>query len=68
MVVVLVPRRRGRGAGDAEPDGAAGRRRGGGRRPPVRGHGVPHDARAAVPAAVQDAARVVHVRVRQQRD
>lgn len=72
------------GARGAEPDGVAGGRggrggrrgRGGGRRggrgrgalAPVHGHGVPHDALHAVPAAVQDAQRVVPLRLRQQRD
>lgn len=59
------------GARGAEPDGepgVGGRGRRGGARARVHGHRLPHDARAALPAAVQDAARVVPLRIRQQRD
>lgn len=54
-----------RAVADGQPGGG---RRGGRRGPPVAGHGVPHVAHRAVPAAVQDAARVVPLRLRRQRD
>lgn len=70
-----VPRRGAGSAGGAEPDGELGGRGGRGGRgcaplrgAPVGGHGGAHDALAALPATVQDAARVVPLRLRRERD